>query len=1324
MGCPFCEVDAGALVFASPAIIALRDRFPVSVGHTLVVTRRHAETYFDASDEERAALWRAVESVRSDLLKLLPTPAGFNVGFNAGAAAGQTVPHLHVHIIPRYLGDVDDPRGGIRGVIPSRQKYGAPSAAGLETLPGFVSGEEQHFVGALRSALQLAEAADLLSAFVQQSGINLLKTDLEEAARRGVHVRLLTGDYLGVTSADALRALLEVVGRLPNIEAALYETIPGSSFHPKSYIFKRGSEQVAYVGSSNLSRTALEHGVEWNLRLVGSREPDTVKAVAARFNRLWTDPRTKRLTPDVIAQYELRAPVPDPARPEPRGPRPIPHEIQRQALELLSATRRDGHDRGLVVLATGLGKTYLSAFDFQAMGGKRALFVAHREEILGQARDAWARIFPDKTIGTLGGGRHDRDVDLLFASVQTLARDKHLAGFEPNHFEYVVVDEFHHASARTYRAVMTHFQPRFMLGLTATPDRLDGASLLELCDDNLVYRKDLLHGVIRKLLVPFRYFGVKDAIDFEPIPWRSGRFDPQALDNALTAAARDEQVLREYREHASDMPRRTLAFCCSTRHADHMAEYFRQNGISAAAVHAGPTSAPRSASLERMRAGALEVIFAVDVFNEGLDVPEINVVLMLRPTVSPVIFLQQLGRGLRLSEGKRSLTVIDFIGNHRSFLQRPQGLAYLTGESLPPLVALDRIRTHTLALPEGCSVEIETEAIDMLASMARVSRDDMLLYEYTTFRDAHGRRPTASELFARSVHFKPVRERFGDWFAFVDDQHDLSDDERRVWQAHRAWFSDLLTTPMSRAYKMLALEALLERDRFFDGMDVAENAIAAAELARRSLLFYRELREDPDRAAGTEKAIAKWREMPLNVWARGEGTSQPWFSLQGGLFQPAFSVAANDQDTFEDLTTELVDLRLKEHLDRLRSKTPLGPESAPIVIRVSHANRRPILRYDRERRSDIPSGDVAVVADGKAYTFQFQKIACNVVLERVGGSNVLPALLRGWFGPMAGFPGTRYSVELVKRDDQWVLQRPPDENTVVELPTTPKLPYFPELKVACGAIHQGNRLSDVTTYLQVDAGQAVDANKHFLVRASGDSMNGGDDPIQDGDLVLCEWWAGGSKADVQGTPMLIQGHLDAENSFAAIKVPIQREGAWILHSWNPAEADQVLPAGSEVEPVARVLGVVEEAAGLVLYAKYGRNEIAKAFGSTVNQSWQVGHRDIDVGGQPNTVLMVDLRKDVGTKIEHRYADLFMSRDEFQWESQAQTTPTDAKGRRIINHVKEGRLVHLFARYQKRGDDFAYCGTMSYLRHEGEKPMRVWWKLHEPLPEGLWKAWMP
>ncbi|MGH7298754.1 MAG: DEAD/DEAH box helicase, partial [Polyangiaceae bacterium] len=356
----------------------------------------------------------------------------------------------------------------------------------------------------------------------------------------------------------------------------------------------------------------------------------------------------------------------------------------REALDALRAARRQGKTRGLVVLATGLGKTYLSAFDFQAMGGERVLFVAHREEILDQAKDTWQRVFPDKVVGTYQGGKRESDVDIVFASVQTLAREKHLARFPPNHFDYVVIDEFHHAAAKTYRKILGHFTPRFLLGLTATPDRTDGKSLLELCGDNLIYRRNLVHGISQRLLVPFHYFALKDSVNYESIQWRSGKFEPGELTEAVSTEEHADQALREYQRRASSGVRRTLCFCCTVEHADYMARFFERHGRRAAAVHSGPTSAPRAESLRKLKSGALEILCAVDVFNEGLDVPDINTVLMLRPTESPVVFLQQLGRGLRRADGKDALVVVDFIGNHRSFLSKPQSLLFLLGQDLPP----------------------------------------------------------------------------------------------------------------------------------------------------------------------------------------------------------------------------------------------------------------------------------------------------------------------------------------------------------------------------------------------------------------------------------------------------------------------------------------------------------------------------------------------------------------------------------------------------------------------------------------------------------------
>ena len=375
-------------------------------------------------------------------------------------------------------------------------------------------------------------------------------------------------------------------------------------------------------------------------------------------------------------------------------------------------------------------------------------------------------------------------------------------------------------------------------------------------------------------MVPFRYFGVKDSVDFEPIPWRSGKFDAVALTTAVATEERAQQALAEYERRAAPGARRTLCFCCSVEHADFMAAFFRRCGKTAVAVHSGPSSAPRARSLRDLKSGALEIVCAVDVFNEGLDVPDVNTVLMLRPTESPVVFLQQLGRGLRRADGKTDLVVVDFIGNHRSFLTKPQSLLFLLGRDLPPRMALDKIRDHSLELPEGCSIDIDLEAIDLLRAMLRTSPSGIVVHEYLSFRDAHGRRPSAAELFAAGVSFRPIKDNHSSWFHFVTAQGDLKEDEARVLQRHPTWFRDLLMTKMTKAYKMLALRALLDADALFTGMDVPENAKRAFEASHDDLLLFREMKEDEERRSLNAAFVRSWREMPLLVWARGESTSQ------------------------------------------------------------------------------------------------------------------------------------------------------------------------------------------------------------------------------------------------------------------------------------------------------------------------------------------------------------------------------------------------------------------------------------------------------------------
>ena len=320
---PFLARDQEEWVASNELAFALRDRFPVSAGHTLVIPRRLVATWFEATSEEQKALFELVTEVKLRLDEEFQ-PDGFNVGFNVGEAAGQTVMHLHVHVIPRYRGDMDDPRGGVRGAIPSKQKYelGEPverSARPFACLPSFVYGDDQHFADCLREALRHADRADIVSAFVQTSGLSLLLGNLRDALRRGVRLRILTGDYLGITRPDALRQLLRLADEHAELTPLLFEVAEGRAFHPKAYLFFNGPCGVAYVGSSNLSQSALTDGVEWNLRLVSSQDSRDVWRIRPASKHLVTSPRTKLLTRAL--DRRIRATRPGARRPSPREPR-------------------------------------------------------------------------------------------------------------------------------------------------------------------------------------------------------------------------------------------------------------------------------------------------------------------------------------------------------------------------------------------------------------------------------------------------------------------------------------------------------------------------------------------------------------------------------------------------------------------------------------------------------------------------------------------------------------------------------------------------------------------------------------------------------------------------------------------------------------------------------------------------------------------------------------------------------------------------------------------------------------------------------------------
>nr|WP_228530930.1 MULTISPECIES: DUF3427 domain-containing protein [Myxococcaceae] len=1008
--CPFCSPRAEQVFHEGELVRGLWDAFPVSPGHALLVTRRHVPTWFEATDAERAELTAATLLARQTILRHYPAE-GFNLGVNAGEVAGQTVPHLHLHVIPRVPGDVPDPRGGVRHVIPGKANYLAPGAAGPH--PRLLTrGEEEPLLGHLRLDIDRAQQLDVAVAFVMPSGVERLYSHFQDLLARGGTLRLVTGDYLGITDPGALRRLLDLgLGYAPQQLQLRVFSRAGTSFHPKAYLCRaHGGEGVAYVGSSNLSRSALEEGVEWNYRIVTSRDRAGFGQAVEAFESLFQHPSTQALDAQWVDRYETRRrtavampPVVD-AEMERVEPPPPPNAIQRRALAALEETRARGNRAGLVVLATGLGKTWLSAFDSDRPEFRRVLFVAHREEILDQALKTFRRIRPSAHFGRYSGQEKAPRADILFASIQTLGRQAHLDHFDPRAFDYIVVDEFHHASAKTYRRLLEHFEPAFLLGLTATPERSDGGDLLQLCGENLVFRCDLVDGIRRELLCPFHYFGVPDEVDYRNIPWRSTRFDEEALTSAVATQARAQNILEQWRSRGGA---RTLGFCVSQRHADFMRDYFKERGVRCAAVHSGPTSAPRASSLERLAAGELQVVFAVDMFNEGVDLPAIDTVMMLRPTESQILWLQQFGRGLRRSEGKSHLTVIDYIGNHRTFLLKPRALLGLpTGNDRELSAALERLQHGEWELPPGCEATYELKALDLLRGLLRLPKaGDALRTYYEDFRERHGERPTATEAHHDGYAPRSARKSYGSWLGFVRAMGDLSPAAQAALETASGFLDALEVTQMTKSYKMLVVQALLNRDALPGTLAIEELVSEVRRLAERSA----QLRADVGDALQSPSALRTLLERnPIDAWTGAKGTGgRAYFAYDGSTLRSTVDVSEDARPELQGLARELVDWRLAEYLGRE------GVEQAAegFMVKVNQSGGRPILfPLERDKVQGIPEGWTKVEVDGNTYDANFVKVALNVVRKPGEEQNELPAILRTWFGPDAGQPGTNHLV--------------------------------------------------------------------------------------------------------------------------------------------------------------------------------------------------------------------------------------------------------------------------------------------------------------------------
>lgn len=554
-----------------------------------------------------------------------------------------------------------------------------------------------------------ADAIDLLMAFIRYSGIQPMLDALADFVRAGRQLRVLTTTYTGSTEARALDAL-EKVGAEIRVS---YDT-GTTRLHAKSWLFHRHSGfSTAYIGSSNLTHSAQVTGLEWNVRVSGARNPDVVGKVAAVFDAYWNG---GTFLPYLREQFLERQEASGDGSTFVLSPIEIRLEpFQEDLLAKIAFSRSLGHRRNLLVSATGTGKTVMAAVDYgrlaEIMPRARLLFVAHREEILEQAMGTFRHALREPTFGELWvGGRRPQRFEHVFASIQSL----NAASFEhlrPTHFDVVIVDEFHHAAAPSYTRLLEYLEPSELVGLTATPERSDGLPVLAWFDDRIAAELRLWDAIDQHRLTPFVYYGIHDNTDLRDVPWRRGSgYDVERLTDILTANdAYARVVLKELDRRAGDPGGiRALGFCVSVDHARYMARIFNEAGVRSTAVWADTPDAERAAALQDLRQGRTNVVFSVDLFNEGVDVPAVDTVLFLRPTDSPTLFLQQLGRGLRRAPGKTVCTVLDFVGQHRKEFRYDRRFRALLGGTRRDLER--QIADGFPFLPAGCHMELDRVA--------------------------------------------------------------------------------------------------------------------------------------------------------------------------------------------------------------------------------------------------------------------------------------------------------------------------------------------------------------------------------------------------------------------------------------------------------------------------------------------------------------------------------------------------------------------------------------------------------------------------------------
>lgn len=603
------------------------------------------------------------------------------------------------------------------------KKWQRPSTSIARSFLFTNSQNDVSMVHELQKEIASSDRIDMLVSFIRFSGLSMILPYLKSFTAQGGELRVVTTTYMGATDPKAIY----VLSQLPNTEVRISYNVKETRLHAKSYMFHRNSGySTAYVGSSNLSHAAIAEGMEWNMKVTEQDLPNIIEKMRATFLTYWHSDdfqlfhledkeklaqaidrergRKTEETSKVSYSFDIQ-----------------PYPYQQAILDALDMERR-GKDRwhNLVVAATGTGKTAISAFDYRQFArsckeGAKLLFIAHREEILKQSRDCFRQVMKDPNFGELSVGTYRATrPEHLFMSIQTFNSQKFWEKVDPTYYDMIIVDEFHHAAAKSYQRLLSYFHPKILLGLTATPERMDGGNILKYFGGHMAAEIRLPDAIERRLLCPFHYFGVEDPISLKEISWNRGQYDEKELEQVYTAEGtlakqRARAIGAALERYTADMRDvKALGFCVSKKHAHFMADYFNTEGIPSLALDADSPKEVRAAARQQLENGKVYVLFVVDLFNEGVDIPAVNTVLFLRPTQSMTVFLQQLGRGLRLCQGKDCLTVLDFVAQANRKYDFASRYAALLGKK--QVVVKKEIQEDFPHVPKGCSIQMEEKA--------------------------------------------------------------------------------------------------------------------------------------------------------------------------------------------------------------------------------------------------------------------------------------------------------------------------------------------------------------------------------------------------------------------------------------------------------------------------------------------------------------------------------------------------------------------------------------------------------------------------------------